>query len=1176
VKTNVGHLDAAAGVTGLIKTVLALEHRQIPPSLHFETPNPAIDFAASPFRVADRLTDWEAKEGPRRAGVSSFGIGGTNAHAVLEEAPPPLPSGPSRPHQILLLSARTAGALDEATTRLATWLEEQPDAPLADVAYTLRAGRQPFEHRRMLVCTDRADALAALQSRDPERLLTRRRENVAPPTAWLLPGQGSQHLGMGRDLYDSEPVFRREIDLCAEILAPRLGRDLRALLFASAGAELAETRFAQPALFAVEHALARLWLSWGLRPQALIGHSLGEYVAACLAGVLSVEDALTLVAARGELMQELPPGAMLSVNLSEAEALAEIAAAPGLSLAAVNSPEQCVLSGPAGEIDALAGRLARRAISCRRLHTSHAFHSEMMEPILDRFADLVARVELRPPALPYLSNLTGTWINTGEAIDPGYWTRHLRTTVRFADGISRLLADLPAGTVLLEVGPGRALSRIVRSQALGRTVLTSLPQADSQEPGLAALLHTLGRLWLLGVEIDWQAFQGEERRRRIQLPTYPFQRRRYWIEPGRAGLAGSQAGSLSERGAPVALVLPEGAAADPAWASALAAQGFRVVAVPPNQARPEDLRALLGAPEPPAPEPEPAEEQPVSGHVRPGIDTPYEAPQTEIEQRLAAIWGDLLGIDRVGIHDDFFELGGHSLLVTRLLSRLRNEFQRELQMETIFAEPTIARLAAHLASGGESAAPQAAPILPVPRTDELPLSFAQQRLLFLSVMNPGDPTYNMPLGLRLDGRLDTRALGLALDMLVARHEPLRTTFRIDENRATQLIAPAASLPLPLADLGGLPAELREAEARRLAHEQSHHPFDLLRGPVIVALLVRLAPAEHLLLLTVHHIAADGWSFTVLYRDMTELYWALVEGRSPRLHELPVQYADFAAWQRSELQEALERHLDYWRTHLAGSRALVLPTDHPRPQRSAGRGLALLVTVPAETVEAARQLARDEDATLFMVLIAGFALLLHRASGCDDLSIGTDIANRNRHETEDLIGLFVNQLVLRNDLSGNPTFRELLRRVRRTTLKAYAHQDAPFDRMVDALNPVRDLSTTPLFQVKLVLQNAQMPVQQLTDLQVSTYGVPSQTAKFDLLLNLIEMGDAISGLLEYRSDLWDMASMKRLIKDFATALAAGTSRPDEHINRIEDELSRPSQPPVEERRAILRRRMIPVQ
>ncbi|HKV08339.1 MAG TPA: amino acid adenylation domain-containing protein, partial [Thermoanaerobaculia bacterium] len=466
VKTNIGHVDAAAGVAGLIKTVLSLKHRQIPPSLHFEAPNPQIDFARSPFYVNARLADWPADGGPRRAGVSSFGIGGTNAHAILEEAPREAPSGPSRRLQLLLLSARTPGALEQATENLARFLAEHPETSLPDVAWTLQAGRKAFEHRRMLVCEGVEDAAAAL--RDPAgsgRVLTRLQETGRRPVAFLFPGQGAQHPGMGLDLYEDEPVFRAEIDACAERLLPLLGRDLREIL---ASPELQETRFAQPALFAVELALARLWISWGLRPEAMLGHSLGEYVAACLAGVFLPEDALELVAARGALMQELPPGAMLAVELSADE----IDVVPGVSLAAVNAPNRCAVSGPETAIAGFEARLAEKGVQARRLRTSHAFHSAMMDPVLDAFAERVARVPRRPPQIPFLSNLTGTWITAEQATDPGYWARHLRETVRFAEGLTTLLAGSRAA--LLEVGPGSTLAGLARHQS---DPVSSLPRA---------------------------------------------------------------------------------------------------------------------------------------------------------------------------------------------------------------------------------------------------------------------------------------------------------------------------------------------------------------------------------------------------------------------------------------------------------------------------------------------------------------------------------------------------------------------------------------------------------------------------------------------------------------------------------------------------------------------------
>jgi len=544
VKTNVGHLETAAGVAGLIKTVLALEHGQIPPSLHFEQPNPAIDFASSPFYVNARLAEWKTDGGPRRAGVSSFGMGGTNAHLVLEEAPAAVVAGPSRPWHLLLLSARTAAALERMTTNLAEHLERHPELDLADVAHTLHLGRRALSHRRILVSRDVGDAAAALRQLDPKRVASGVEESRDRPVSFLFPGQGAQHVGMARTLYAHEAVFRREVDRCASLLEPYLRLDLRTLLDppadrrAAVEERLARTEMVQPVLFTVELALARLWMSWGVRPESLIGHSIGEYVAACLAGTFRLEDALALVALRGRLMQRLPPGAMLSVPLDERE-FGELMDSD-LSLAAVNAPCLCVISGPLESIDRLHGRLRTKGLECRRLRTSHAFHSAMMEPILEQFAAEVARLPLSPPRIPFLSNLTGDWITAADATDPLYWVRHLRQTVRFSDGLARLLAE--PERVLLEVGPGRSLSSLARRQPgwpAGGVALASLPNPDEPQSDLAFLLGTLGRLWLSGLQIDGKGLYAGQRRRRVLLPSYPFERQRYWIE-GRPVAAAAQ------------------------------------------------------------------------------------------------------------------------------------------------------------------------------------------------------------------------------------------------------------------------------------------------------------------------------------------------------------------------------------------------------------------------------------------------------------------------------------------------------------------------------------------------------------------------------------------------------------------------------------------------------------
>ncbi len=573
-KTNVGHLDTAAGAASLIKTVLSLQHAVIPASLHYQQPNPQIDFDASPFFVAAETRAWPAPSDgtPRRAGVSSFGIGGTNVHMVLEEPPARSPggqgaSGSSRSAQLLVLSARSDTALEAATERLHGFLEAHPEVPLADVAWTLQHGRHRFDYRRALVVHDHEDALAVLCGEHGKRLIGRHDGESGRPVAFLFPGQGAQYPGMGRQLYALEAAYRDAVDACAELLQPHLADtdsdgDIRTLLMppledlASEAAErlaadrlaadrLRQTRFAQPALFVVEYALAQLWRSWGIEPRALIGHSIGEYVAACLAGVLTLPEALRLVAARGRLMQGLPAGAMLSVPCSEADLEARLASwrdqgrHTDVCVATINAPDLCVLAGPIPSIDAVQADLEGEGLEVRRLHTSHAFHSAMMEPVLSAFGAEVKKAQLQAPRLPFVSNVTGTWIRAEEATDAGYWVRHLRHAVRFGDGAALLLED--ERLALIEVGPGRGLRTLLRRQPAfqqsdpkeaGRVLAGSLRGPKDEAADLEFLLTELSRLWLGGVDVDWRAFRGQETRHSVILPTYPFERKRHWVEPG--------------------------------------------------------------------------------------------------------------------------------------------------------------------------------------------------------------------------------------------------------------------------------------------------------------------------------------------------------------------------------------------------------------------------------------------------------------------------------------------------------------------------------------------------------------------------------------------------------------------------------------------------------------------
>ena len=679
VKSNLGHLVHAAGVTGFIKTVLSLEHKLIPPSLFFETPEPGTGLEDSPFVVNTRLAEWKTDGSPRRAGVSSFGIGGTNAHVVLEEhiggetvretaggipvGHPGQENDRAKESGLILLSARTPTACERMAENLSRHIQGNPNIDLADMAYTLQVGRRVFPYRCAVVCSQIEQAIKALAPGSRKKHLYHAKEEKKT-VIFMFPGIGAQYVNMGLGLYRRHPLFREEMDRCFALLKPILGYDFKEVLYPASGAaqnppshtspipyqphpaygssELNNMEIAQLVIFIVEYSLAKLLMRWGIQPQFMIGYSFGEYTAACISGVFTLEQALNIIAARGRLIGSQPTGTMLSVPLPAAEILPLLQ--DDLSLAIDNGPS-CIIAGSHRALESLQNRLKEKRLLCMTLPNSHALHSKMMEPVLQDFETLLRRLRLNKLQIPYISNVTGKSITEKEAIDPMYWCRHLKETVQFARGIDSLMEE--PNPIFIEIGPGRDLSTLlVRHKDDGakhRAVSLVRPrQLDTEDDYY--LLSNLGRVWSYGVGIDWQAFNAGERRLRLSLPVYPFEGKPYWLE----GTAGIGEQMMAANSLPKRIRIENGN------------EG--------NQGNMEE---------------------------RPGLSSEYAPPTDEIEEKMVLLWQDCFGLRQVGIEDDFFELGGDSLLAGTMVSRLHREIGIPVPLAEVFNLPTIKKLAAY-------------------------------------------------------------------------------------------------------------------------------------------------------------------------------------------------------------------------------------------------------------------------------------------------------------------------------------------------------------------------------------------------------------------------------------------------------------------------------------------------
>ena len=699
VKGNIGHTVAAAGVAGLIKAAMALHDEQIPPTLHYENPNPQLDITNSPFYVCDSLTEWKRNEQPRRAGISSFGVGGTNAHILLEEAPQSCqPTDSDRdanelPVSILPISGKSKEALDANVNNLLQHLNSNAADPsaLASAAQTLQLGRDEFTYRAAVVVETIADGTEVLTDRKPPRYMKRKSSATPRDVVFMFPGQGSQYVRMGQNLYEHSEIFRQNLDRCAEILLPLLDRDLREVLFPEAGDEeasteiLRNTQFTQPALFALGYSLAQVWLAWGVRPEALMGHSIGEFAAACTAGVFSLEDGLKMIAERGRAMQALPGGSMMSVRLAGAEV--EPMLWGDMAIGSYNGPSLCVVAGPDDQVAELQTKLEAQEVVCRHLHTSHAFHSPMMNEIVDPFAEFVSQFELSPPEIPILSTVTGDWMSDEQATDPQYWAEHLRKPVRFSDAVLKMWSDEDENgdpdRILIELGPRRTLATLSRQHATDPKNQISIPTLSNTSENnteWTSMLSAVAQLWLAGAQIDWVRLSGDgepRRRRHTTLPTYAFQRKRYFIAPGKTTQTSTSATTQPES-------LPSTNQPVPTATCAISPAEL------PNQS---------------------------TVNTQPEISTMSRIPN--IVSSIHDVFENCSGFDLTEFDGDttFFEMGLDSLVLTQTATALKKEMEIEVTFRQLLEEvTTVDLLAAWLDENlpaDKFAAAAPAPVAPV-------------------------------------------------------------------------------------------------------------------------------------------------------------------------------------------------------------------------------------------------------------------------------------------------------------------------------------------------------------------------------------------------------------------------------------------------------------------------------
>ncbi|NOQ24123.1 MAG: acyltransferase domain-containing protein [Bacteroidales bacterium] len=1095
IKTNLGHMDSTAGVGGVIKTVLALKNRKIPPSLNFDKPNPKIDFENSPFYVNTSLIDWESKY-PLRAGVSSFGIGGTNAHVILEEAPNSKASIEGREFKLIQISGKTESAMLRNIEKLKLYIEANEDLNLHDVAYTLQVGRASFLNRAVCVCKDIVGLKNKLNQKEwkYKKNVTKKGDQAV---IFMFSGQGAQYVNMCKDLYNREKEFKNIVDECFERAITISGINFKAILFNDNNTkestdEINKTINTQPLLFIIEYAISKLLIGWGLIPDCLIGHSIGEYAAACISGVFSFDDALKLVIKRGQLMQGVNEGSMLSVSISENELKDLLKDFKAISIAASNSDTHFVVSGEDEEINAFKIILENKKYSCQLLKTSHAFHSSMMDGILDEFKNEIEKTSINEMKIPIISNLTGEKIKSDQLKDPSYWSEHLRKTVLFSKGIKGVLEENKKA-VFIEVGPGMALSTFTRANKLKSSehkVLNLIRHPKEMLNDNEYLMNKIGELWLAGIELNYEHFYRNEYRKRVSLPTYSFEKIPYLTDVNAFNLIME---SASERSG-----------------------GSRF-----EDRLTKQLSELMNS-------------RKAFKAERPSISSNFEAPQAPQEIKMSKVWEKLFGISDIGLNDDFFELGGDSLRATTLLNRIFKEFGEEVSLKQFFAEPTMKGVVDCI---NKQEKVNFVKIQNVEKRDYYPMGSAQKRLYFLHEFDPTGLGYNIPQVLKVEGKLNKERMQKTFNRLIDKHESLRTEFMLVDNEPMLKVSENINLNIEY---------YRNVDIDKQI-EKFIRPFDIEKSPLFRAGIIEINNNEYILMVDVHHLVCDGISLEMLIKDFVSLY--IYDHKE----SLNYQYRDYTTWlDNNERKQSILLQKEWWLNEFKEDvPKLELFNGHYDDSNKSQKGNTIVFEIGKEKTEKLYDLARSEGTTQFMLLLSLYNILLSKISQREDIVIGTPVAGRVHADLENIIGMFVNTLVLRNFPKGELTFREFLSTVKDKVLQVFDNQEYTYDELINELKSQKIISQNSLFDVSFDVRNIGSDNNiEIEDFKASPYGYVEEVSLFDIALNVSLAENKIELQFNYRTDIFELETINKFYEYLLNIIDSITSNPDVIIQNIE--------------------------